>query len=284
MAAPIVAAAATNIVDNMQKNAQIKRQGKEERKTQKQAANLELRNKIVDVMLEDEDTRKAMADTVRQGGSFAIQAAKVTGIALLAGVGVYFVYKGIKSIATIVSEKKELNKIVGDYDKKELSLSPTDISRMTEKIYAAFVDGIWGYKYADIVDVLSKVQNKADWAALCENFGNKPVKRNDESSEKHNLVWFLNDTYLTSTKKEYEKILTDKGIEKPLGSLSGGWRKRKKKKGKAIATATSAVVKDTSEGKKKLRIRPLFRRKKNKELKPVATTDLNVVTQRIETV
>ena len=144
---------------------------------------------------------------------------KIGGLAVLAGVAGFVIFKVVKSAAKNAQQEKTLKDMTGDVNKSNVTLSQSDLTKLSEKIYAAFVDNFYGYKYDDIVDVLKKVQNADDWNALVQAFGNRPVKRGSDTADKRNLIWFLNDTFLTSTKKEYEKILTDKGIQNPLGSM-----------------------------------------------------------------
>ncbi|MBO7462490.1 MAG: hypothetical protein J6T96_07820 [Bacteroidales bacterium] len=144
---------------------------------------------------------------------------KIGGISILAGIMGFVAFKVVKSVAKNATQTKTLKDMTGEVNKSNVTLSQSDLTKLCEKIYAAFVDHWYGYKYDDVVDVLKKVQTTDDWNALVQAFGNRPVKRDSDTAAKQNLIWFLNDTSLTSTKKEYEKILTDKGIQNPLGNI-----------------------------------------------------------------
>lgn len=214
-----------------------------------------VREVVAEKMLEDKDTRMALASGVKAGASAAKTAFKWVGIVTLAGVGAFALYKITTSVVKNISESSKLKTLVGDYDKSKVTLSNADLAAMVEKIYAAFVDYWAGYDDNAIKEVLNRLSCKEDWLALVEAFGRKPKKRNGDG-ETYNLIWFLNDdkdgwvTY-----KDYAKILADKGINNVLGSLNGKRKKRKKKKGffkkllnpatpfKAVAKGTKAVNK-----------------------------------------
>lgn len=292
---PALIEVGANVANNIAKNRQVKREAKEARKTQKNAANLELRNKIVDIALDDEENRKAIAETAREGGKLAIKAAKIGGIVLLAGLGSFVLYKLIKPIVSKIKENSEIDEIAGSYDDKKVTLSSEDLAAMVNKLYAAFVErpwyDTWGYDGEKIIEVLSRIKCLEDWKALYQKFGKKPKEKN--SDEKWDLIQFLNDdTKGSISRADYIKILDAAGAPNALGRIPFLKRKRKKNTGemKSVASnnndndnsvstgaAVSRVVK--SNGKSKRMARLIEALKNRKKLKEQTNVDPNTIAQ-----
>lgn len=213
-----------------------------------------VREIVAEKMLSDKGTRDVVVTVAKEGMSTARMILKGIGITIIAGIGCYFAYKGVKSIANSIAKNRDLKSVTGNYDESKITLKPTDLAAMVKKIYAAFVDGVGGnYDEDAIIEVLNRVTCPEDWYALYDAFGHKPVNR-DGTGETQDLIWFLNDdTTGWVNKKDYAKVLADKGVPNALGSLNG--KKRKKKKGlfkkllnpatpfKAVAKGTKAVNK-----------------------------------------
>ena len=294
---PALIEVGANVANNIAENRRVKREAKEARKTQKNAANLELRNKIVDIALDDEENRKAIAETAREGGKLAIKALKIGGILILTGIAGFFVYKGVKKISEKIQDKKEIKDIVADTDFKDRKLSDSDISTMIEALKEAMsFDNSWWqfYSASKISAILKNLQTADDWEYLKLKFGKIPAAWNDNTPK--NLLWYLNRDDKGDV-ADYSKIITEKtGIQNPLGVSLGRIpflkRKRKKNTGeiKSVASnnndnddsvstgaAISRVVK--SNGKSKRMARLVEALKNRKKLKEQTNVDPNTIAQ-----
>lgn len=287
---PALIEVGANVANNIAENRRIKREAKEARKTQKNAANLELRNKIVDIALDDKENRKAIAETAREGGKLAIKAAKIGGILILVGIAGFFVYKGVKKISEKIQDRKEVKDIVADTDFKDRKLSDSDISTMIEALKEAmsFDNSYWQfYSAAKISAILKNLQTADDWEYLKLKFGKIPAAWNNNTPK--NLLWYLNKDDKGDV-ADYSKIITEKtGIQNPLGVTLGAFLKRKKRKKsgkiKSVANdnsvstgaAVSRVVK--SNGKSKRMARLVEALKNRKKLKEQTNVDPNTIAQ-----
>lgn len=280
---PALIEVGAHLANNIAENRRIKREAKEARKTQKNAANLELRNKIVDIALDDEENRKAIAETAREGGKLAIKAAKIGGILILAGIAGFFVYKGVKKISEKIQDKKEIKDIVADTEFKDRKLSDSEISTMIEALKEAMsFDNSWlqFYSASKISAILKNLQTADDWEFLKLKFGKIPAAWNGNTPK--NLLWYLNKDDKGDV-EDYSKIITEKtGVKNPLGVSLGRipFLKRKRKRTrvmKSVASnnndnsvstgaAVSRVVKSNGKSKRMARlIETLKNRKKTKE-------------------
>jgi len=228
---PALISAATQIANNRAQKKQIEKEAEEQRKTAKKAANLELRNKIVDIALDDEENRKAIAETAREGGKLAIKAAKIGGVLILAGIAGFFAYKGIKKISDKIKDKKEIQNLVNDTDFKNRKLSDSEIATMVEALKEAMsFDNTYFpfYSKSKILSILKNLKTADDWYYLIQKFDKQTAKWDGTP---RNLLWFLNKDD-NGDVQDYSKLITEKtGIANPLGlSLGSFFNKNKNKK------------------------------------------------------
>ena len=205
--------------DNSRKRSLVKEEARQKAALQRQQANLDLRNKAFDYMMEDDDTRKFMIDTARDSFGAAKKALKIGGIALLIGLGGFFIFKGAKYFMNNKTAQDRVNAYTKDAVKANRNFKPEDYQTWADKLYRVGFqqDGHWynfgvvSYDSAVIKEILNKLKNADDWYALVEYFGGKEVKRGDGEGEIKDLVWYLaQDNSGTTTAKDYQKIIKEK--------------------------------------------------------------------------
>lgn len=188
-------------------------------KLQRQQANLDLRNKAFDYMMEDEASRQFMIETARDSYSTVKKAIKIGGIGLLVAFGGFFIFKGVKYFIDNKTAQGRVNAYTKDAVKSNRNFKPEDYQTWADKLYRVgfHQDGHWynfgvvSYDSAVIKDILNKLKNADDWYALVEYFGGKEVKRGDGEGEIKDLVWYLaQDNSGTTTAKDYQKIIKEK--------------------------------------------------------------------------
>lgn len=193
-----------------QQRKDIRRQGKEDRETAKQQADLELRNDIAKSLLQDENTRKAFIDEARETASFTRNAIKSLGIVLLIGGAVFVGYKVVKSVLAGKAQSDE-QKQQGQHDKKNLSYTEGEYNSMANSLHNAMKNStFWVRSISEstIISVLSKLKNKDDWGALVNAFG---IRHDTIDDADYTLMDYLRLDG-DSDQAKYQEILDKIGV------------------------------------------------------------------------
>lgn len=188
------------------------RQSKRERSNDTHRANLELRNKAFDYLMEDGETRKFVIDTARDTYSTGKQVLKVTGIALLIGVSVWGIYKVSSKLMDKYSQNKRVNEYTQGMDKKNLSYKEQDYVTWADKLYRVGFDQnatfYVNYDESLIKNILQSLKTLDDWKYLVQVFASKEVKIGTGKGEYHDLPWYLSQD---DDAPKYQEIINKLG-------------------------------------------------------------------------
>jgi hypothetical protein len=137
-----------------------------------------------------------------------------TGITVVvAGIGIYFIYKIVKSANSLIdqwSSRKESNQALESLVQLALqginpTLSDSEIESMVNALRTELDDT---YVDDDIVlNILYKVQNKADWEKLKYRWGSQDVGNGQQT-----ITEALSDRLYSSSKSTLNQIFISKGI------------------------------------------------------------------------
>jgi hypothetical protein len=137
-----------------------------------------------------------------------------TGITIVvAGIGIYFVYKIIKSTTSLIdqwSSRKEGNQALESLVQLALqginpTLSDSEVESMVNGLRTELDD-----TYVDddvVMNILYKVQNKADWEKLKYRWGSQDVGNGQQT-----ITEALSDRLYSSSKSTLNQIFISKGI------------------------------------------------------------------------
>lgn len=188
------------------------RKNKRERSNDTHKANLDLRNKAFEYMMEDGETRKFMIDTARDTFSTGKQVLKVTGIALLIGLSVWGIYKCSSKLMDKYAQNKRLSQYTDGMDKKNLSYKDQDYVTWADKLYrVGFDQDGWMYVNYDeslIQQILKSLKTLDDWKYLVNVFGSREVKLGNGKGEIHDLPWYLSQD---DDAPKYQEIINKLG-------------------------------------------------------------------------
>jgi hypothetical protein len=137
-----------------------------------------------------------------------------TGITIVvAGIGIYFIYKIVKSANSLIdqwSSRKESNQALESLVQLALqginpTLSDSEIESMVNALKTELDDT---YVDDDIVlNILYKIQNKADWEKLKYRWGSQDVGNGQQT-----ITEALSDRLYSSSKSTLNQIFISKGI------------------------------------------------------------------------
>ncbi len=192
------------------------RHSSRERAADTHRANLELRNKAFDYMMEDGDTRRFMIDTAKDSYQMGKTILKIGGIAILSAAGVYLIYRMGGSLMDKWQQGQRSNAYTEGHQASNNTYKDIDYQNWADSLYRNGFNqegswwqvGVVSYDDALIRDILTKLKNSDDWKALYKAFGFKEVRRGTGEGEQHDLVWYLSqDTSGYITKADYQKII-----------------------------------------------------------------------------
>lgn len=188
--------------------AEIREEGRERRLDASHQANLSLRNKVADVMLEDDYTRKAIIEGAKDTASFAKDALKWLGISLLIGGGTFAVYKIVKIVLDKYNQNAELDTQTKTLDKSNLTYPEDNYMLMANSMYTYFEPDAWSnftqsINKSGIMEILKKLKTKDDWSYLLKCFG---TKRDNPTDSNLTLIEFLRKDDM-GDRKDYQKEL-----------------------------------------------------------------------------
>lgn len=184
------------------------------------------KTELVTELLKDDDIRKFAIDTAKDSyttsrniiqDSYATgkKILKLSGIALLAGLAVWGIYKGVSVYMEKRQQKESLDEYTEDMDKQNLSYKKNDYKVWAEKLYKIGFDQAslsWTYCNYDedvIRKILKSLKTPDDWKYLVEVFGTKEAKKGEGKGQMLNLPDFLS---LDDDSPEYQQILESIGV------------------------------------------------------------------------
>ncbi len=180
---------------------------------------------LVTELLKDDDKRKFAIDTAKDSyatdrniiqDSYATgkRILKLSGIALLAGLAVWGIYKGVSMYMVKRQQKESLDEYTEDMDTQKLSYKKNDYKVWAEKLYKIGfnqVSSIWPCNYDEDVirKILKSLKTPDDWKYLVEVFGTKEAKKGEGKGQMLNLPDFLS---FDDDSPEYQQILESIGV------------------------------------------------------------------------
>lgn len=172
---------------------EIREQGREDRRNRSYDANITLRNKVADIMLEDEDTRRALVEGAKETASLGKTIIKGAGITILIGVGGFAVYKIVSLILNKYAQNSELNSQTRNLNTGNLTYPEDEYMLMANSLYTYFEpDAKWEWSRSidkdSIIATLKKLKNKDDWAFLLKCFA---AKHDNVTDSNMTLIEFL---------------------------------------------------------------------------------------------